>query len=223
MSYVSQVQDPRWRAGALAGTIAINAAIGAIVVIGLTTVGLKPEDPPLRPIVEFKTQPPPETPPSPTPTVEAAASKPVAPDTDIRLTPVPVPSVAPFDPTDLVPTVVPTPDPGPSIAPLPRPSPSFTPTAAQPTNDARRWISTDDYPRRSLVDGNEGTARYRLVIGTTGRVSSCEILASTGDRLLDDATCRLITRRARFEPATDETGAKVLGTYTGTVRWQIPD
>ena len=40
---------------------------------------------------------------------------------------------------------------------------------------------------------------------------------------LDDATCRLISRRAQFDPATDETGARVPGTYTGSVRWELPD
>lgn len=222
MSYVSQVQDPRRRAGALAGTVAINAAIGAIVVIGLATTGLKPEDPPYQPIIEFKTPPPPEVDPPEQP-VTAASPKPVAPVPPIPLPPVRGPEVERFDPTDLIPSVVPRPDPGPSLSPTPRPSPSFTPVAPRPSNDSSRWITTNDYPRRSLVDEREGVAHYRLVIGTTGRVSSCEITASTGDGLLDEATCRYIIRRARFEPAKDETGVKALGTFTGSVRWQIPD
>ena len=40
---------------------------------------------------------------------------------------------------------------------------------------------------------------------------------------LDDAACRRISQRARFDPATDETGGKVVGTYAGTVKWEIPD
>jgi protein TonB len=69
----------------------------------------------------------------------------------------------------------------------------------------------------------EGTVGYRLVIGTNGRVASCELTRPSGNKALDDATCRLIASRARFEAATDETGAKVMGTYTGSVRWEIPD
>jgi protein TonB len=223
MSYVSEVQDPRRRAGALAGTIAVNAAIGAIVLAGLTMSGMRPVDPKPQPIIEFKTPPPPVPPPSPTPTANARTPKPVAPVPPIVLPPMSGPTVEQFDPTKVVRTVDPIPDPGPSMTPTPRPSASFTPAAARPSNDVAGWITADDYPRRPLVDGKEGTARYRLVIGTTGRVSSCEITQSTGDRLLDQATCRFITRRARFEAATSETGARVLGTYTGTVRWQIPD
>ena len=40
---------------------------------------------------------------------------------------------------------------------------------------------------------------------------------------LDAATCDKLARRAKFDPASDETGAAVPGTYTGAVRWQIPE
>src|SRR5690606_844924 len=80
-----------------------------------------------------------------------------------------------------------------------------------------------DYPRRAILDSAEGTVAFRLVIGTNGQVSSCELTRPSGHRALDDATCRLISRRARFDPATDETGSKVLGTYTGSVKWELPD
>jgi protein TonB len=31
-----------------------------------------------------------------------------------------------------------------------------------------------------------------------------------------------VTRRARFRPASDENGHKVAGSYSNSVRWQIP-
>ena len=39
---------------------------------------------------------------------------------------------------------------------------------------------------------------------------------------LDSTTCAVLTRRARFTPATDETGAKVPGSFSGTVTWRLP-
>ncbi|ANC50469.1 hypothetical protein CP97_14783 [Aurantiacibacter atlanticus] len=54
-------------------------------------------------------------------------------------------------------------------------------------------------------------------------MNACEIIGSTGHASLDNATCRLIERRARFDPATSTSGETVVGTYTGTVTWQIPD
>jgi len=227
MSYLNQVHDPKRRAGALAGTVAINGAVALAVITGLTMSGLRPEPEVRKPMVEFKIPPPPEPTQTPPPQPrDATAPTPPAP-----LPPIPLPPVSDvirdvFDPTqEVIPDVIPRADQSPAVTPTPSPSPapSFTPTAARPSNNAASWITTDDYPRRSLVDGNEGTARYRLVIGTSGRVSSCEVTASTGDRQLDQATCRLLTSRARFEAAKDDTGAKVIGTYTGTVRWEIPD
>lgn len=224
MSYLSHAQDPRRRIGGLAGTIAINATIGILMVTGLKFSGVMDQRENLR-VVQFPA-PQPSPPPDPAPSPSAATDPPVvAPLPPIPLPPTPSPKVDQTDPplvTDF-PMVIPRPDPGPTIAPTPRPAPSFAPKAARPSNNAAGWITNDDYPRRSLMDQSEGTARYRLVIGTTGRVSSCEVTTSTGDSQLDEATCRFITRRARFEPATDENGAKVLGTYTGTVRWEIPD
>lgn len=225
MSYVSQAQDPRRRAGALAGTVAINAAIGLAVVTGLTMTGFRAEPDTYKPIITIKTPPPPKPPePKPTEPAEFVAPKPTAPMPPIELPPAPGPAREVFDPdANLVTEVTRIPEPGPSIVPTPRPAPGFTPKAARPSNDSSRWITTNDYPRRSLLDGNEGTARYRLVIGTTGQVASCEVTTSTGDRQLDQATCRHLTRRAQFEAATDENGAKVMGTYTGSVRWEIPE
>jgi protein TonB len=86
-----------------------------------------------------------------------------------------------------------------------------------------RWITTDDYSRSDLTRNREGTARYRLVIGSDGRVDACEITSSTGHTSLDTATCRLIERRARFDPATNSQGNRVVGTYSGSVTWQIPE
>jgi protein TonB len=83
-------------------------------------------------------------------------------------------------------------------------------------------VTTDDYPSRDLRQGNEGTTAFRVVIGSNGRVSACEVVRSSGHPGLDNATCEAVTARARFEPATDENGAKVVGTYSNSVRWQIP-
>ena len=40
--------------------------------------------------------------------------------------------------------------------------------------------------------------------------------------MLDEATCRLIMLRSRFNPATDRRGRAVVGTYSNRVRWVIP-
>ncbi len=56
-------------------------------------------------------------------------------------------------------------------------------------------------------------------ISTTGRVEDCRILRSTGTELLDQASCKMVSNRARYEISHDAKGQpKRLGT-TITVHW----
>jgi protein TonB len=98
----------------------------------------------------------------------------------------------------------------------------FMPRLVRPRGDPGQWVSTSDYPAASLRRGEQGTVRFELAVGGDSRVTDCRITASSGSTDLDTATCRLVTRRAHFEPATDETGARVSGTYKGSIRWMIP-
>ena len=112
--------------------------------------------------------------------------------------------------------------PGPAIMPTCDARQS-RPSAASPRNGPAGWITSNDYARSDLVREREGTAGYRLVIGSNGRVDACEITRSSGHASLDSNTCRLIESRARFEPAKNNRGETTVGTYTGTVTWQIPE
>lgn len=226
MSYIDQIQDPRRRATSAIAVVVIHGALGLVVVTGLAVSGLSPI--PEARIVGIPLSDPLPPPPDPVPTnpVDSKVADPVAPTmpTEFPLTPQ-APVYDPFtdDPAfEIVPRGG-SEDPMAIPVPPPPPPPAFTPTRARPIGSASKWISTDDYPRRPLVDAIEGTASYRVIISSNGQVSACEITASSGNAQLDATTCRLITRRARFEAATDETGAKVVGSYSGTVRWEIPD
>ncbi|MDE2405626.1 MAG: energy transducer TonB [Sphingomonadales bacterium] len=71
--------------------------------------------------------------------------------------------------------------------------------------------------------GHAGITRFRLSIGSDGRVTGCEVVAGSGWPGLDAATCRLVSARARFRPATDEHGAVTGGHYASAIRWVIPN
>ncbi len=100
---------------------------------------------------------------------------------------------------------------------------AFTPVAARPSNNPSSWVTTNDYPTRDLRQGNQGTVRIRLRIGADGRVSGCDVVRSSGYPGLDAATCKNVVRRARFKPATDETGTRVASSDFRTITWVIPD
>jgi protein TonB len=222
MAYLDQAHDPRRRGKAIVAVAAIHAVLGYTIVTGLGAEIVERFVPPPLKGEQIPLPPPPPKPvetPEPQQTPITYVAPPPRPPVELTADPLPSPPPAPpTNETSLFPSRGEI-----GLPPAPPPGPSFPPKRAVPRNNSSSWIGTDDYPRRPLVEGIEGSVGYRLVIGTNGRVSSCELTRPSGNRALDDATCRLITTRARFEPATDETGAKVLGTFTGSVRWEIPE
>jgi periplasmic protein TonB len=101
--------------------------------------------------------------------------------------------------------------------------PLFTPTAPRPRGDQTRWVTQENYPTRAINLGHEGITRVRLSVATSGRVAGCEVITSSGSPMLDSATCEGLTRRARFDPATDTAGVVTSAPYVTSVRWELPD
>lgn len=219
MAYLDRPTDPRRRSTAITGVVLIHALIGYVLVTGLVSKFTPQHDAPLVGRAIPLPSPPPPT-PTPQPKASAQPQGPTVVPRPIPL-PIPAPTFAPTDP-------LPIPDPLPTFGPQPGPSahpsqaPLFKPKAPVPQNDAKRWVTADDYPARDLREENEGTTFFRVVVGTNGRVSACEIVRSSGHAGLDAATCKAVKARARFEPAADENGETIVGTYSNSVRWQIP-
>ena len=94
---------------------------------------------------------------------------------------------------------------------------------AKPINNPGTWTTTADYPSTALINQREGVTRFSVMIGPDGRVTSCQVLASSGHVDLDAATCLNVTKRARFDPARDASGKPVVGKYSNQIRWQIPN
>ena len=163
---------------------------------------------------------------------------PTTPESPKPHDPVPQPSTHPLDPAprptlipplDLGPIALPTfvpPDTitdvgyGGGIAsslptPAPSPAPSFTPKAARPQGNMAQWVTTNDYPTSGLRGEHEGSTRYRLSVDAAGKVTSCSVTTSSGFADLDTAACAVLARRAKFTPASDDSGAKVAGNFAG--------
>ncbi len=162
-----------------------------------------PEEPPPPPPDQPLTPPPVVTPP---PIVRTPPTS--APTITTTNTPPPV-----FTPT---PIVAPPPPP-----PAPPPAPSKA-AGASPRGNPGGWATPNDYPARALREERAGTTRFRVNIGPDGRVTDCQITGSSGHADLDEATCKNVTRRARFKPAVDSAGNPIADTYSNAVRWEIP-
>ena len=226
MNYVSQSRRPN--AGALLGALAIPAGFGAALIIGLafTVVVVDPptalkgyevtpvDIPPLPP------EPQPERDPSPAQTTQAP--KPVVLDTPIIIATRPVVDVSPIGELsdDLITLPFPS---GLDGNDSPLVSPALPdPVVATPQGNPGAWIQERDYRSNWIRQGLSGVAGFTLQIDARGRVSDCTITRSTGHEALDGATCRLLKRRARFDPARDPAGNRVAGSYSSSVAWEIP-
>lgn len=222
MPYASHA-NPRRRMATLATVAAIHA-IGIYALInglGGAIVTIITRANPMARNIEV-TVPLPKVIPSPKP----APDKPLTiPDTRVQLTPLDRPSEQqlPQIPTPQPwtgPTATPTP-----ADPTPPPLPQVhraDPVVARPIGKPGTWATPEDYPSLDLNAEHEGVTRFSLSIDTQGRVSGCSVTATSGWPGLDNATCKLIMKRARFSPAMDENGQPTTGGFASAVHWTIP-
>jgi protein TonB len=220
MAYVDTINSNR-RIGTLALVGAIHVAAGFALVTGLASSVVPKIDPVIKTFFRPK---PPE--PVPTPTVAPRER----PETTRWAPPPPQPQPAdPFQNTGpIAPPTFGTGDRGLGIdevtfpGPTPSPGPSFATKPARPKGNPGLWVTTNDYPQSAIRSEAEGVVKFRLSVGTNGRVTGCEVTGSSGTEALDQAACAKLMLRGKFEPASDSTGALVAGSYTGAVRWQLP-
>ncbi|QIQ86749.1 energy transducer TonB [Erythrobacter sp.] len=230
MNYVASRAKPN--PAALAGALGVPTAIATLLVAGLAVTVVAPEFVPNPEATQIEDKPvlvevPPE-PARPERPVDPAATAnrdnlilPPRPDRPVdsafdfgEASPIeslPGAGEAIGDIGDIGPVGLP---PGPSFA---------DPVLAKPRGNPREWVTDADYRARWIREGMSGTARFTLAIEPSGKVGECTITRSSGHAELDAATCRLIERRARFEPARDAQGNRVAGSYSNAINWKIPD
>jgi protein TonB len=166
--------------------------------------------------IDIEEEKKPEEPPPPPPEQKNVPPPPIAPPPPISINTRPPEIItAPIAPPPAPIVLAPPP---PSAPPPPR----VQPKGATPKGNPGSWATPDDYPSRALREDREGVTRFQVSVGPDGKVQSCSVTGSSGHPDLDDATCKLVTRRARFNPATDGEGHPTSGSYSNSVRWQIP-
>jgi protein TonB len=84
-------------------------------------------------------------------------------------------------------------------------------------------LSDRDFPSVVGEAGGGGTVSVRFSVEVDGHVGRCEIDRSSGNRLLDDTTCRLIQQRYRFRPSLDPRGRPVRSQIVEDHSWQTLD
>jgi periplasmic protein TonB len=228
MAYSDQAPG-RDRAVAIGSVVVIHAGLAAALLSGLAVKVFEvPAKPPLEATnIDLLPPPPPEpVPPPPQPRTEQQVVR----------APVPLPiAPIPIVPTRSDPGLLTSPDPappvpanvevGPPTIPAPPPAPAVDLTrGASPRGNQGDWFPQDSYPAAAKRAGAEGRVSVSVGVGANGRVTDCQVTASSGNEALDQATCRLATRNGRFEVARDAQGRPVASRASlRGVRWVLQD
>mgnify|MGYP000094197946 FL=1 len=85
------------------------------------------------------------------------------------------------------------------------------------------WFEFEDYPMNSFERKHEGVTYFELLVAPDGSVAKCTVTKSSGHEELDSTTCHLASKRARFNPARDDSGQAMFGVYRSLAIWALPD
>lgn len=87
--------------------------------------------------------------------------------------------------------------------------------------DPGSWFKENDYPFEAMKNGAQGSVVFEVQVDANGNPTDCQVTKSSGNALLDQATCSVVRSRARFKPATDADGKPVVGLYSTTTVWKL--
>lgn len=93
----------------------------------------------------------------------------------------------------------------------------------KPANDPSVWFSADSYPADALKNGIEGSVEFEVDVDRDGKPTACRVSKSSGEPILDHATCNVVLSKARFNPARDPDGKPISGKYSNTAVWEAAE
>jgi protein TonB len=216
-------QPKKTSPSALAVVVLMHGAALTALALAKTEVFTDRKIPPT--IVDFIKDPPP--PPAEPP--EAAKATPPPESVITHVPPViempPRPVIAPAEPLPPVPPIPvaraePTPVPVTVAKADPPPVREIKPARARANLSS--YVSDADYPSTAARNEEQGTTRFKLAVGSDGRVKECTVTSSSGSSALDATTCKLMRQRAKFQPATGADGKPTGDTVASAIRWVLP-
>lgn len=89
--------------------------------------------------------------------------------------------------------------------------------------NATALVTEDDYPEMAITEDHQGRVIVKLAVDESGKVRTCAVDTSSGSAALDQATCTLVTARARYEPAVDNAGKAVASIDRRSIVWKLED
>jgi periplasmic protein TonB len=93
----------------------------------------------------------------------------------------------------------------------------------RPPRQIRGRLRDSDYPPGLGEAGFGGRVGVIFIVRANGRVTDCRIRESSGIRVLDETTCRLIEQRFFFEPSLDPYGRPIDSRVVESHTWLVED
>lgn len=89
--------------------------------------------------------------------------------------------------------------------------------------DQRNWSQQllQHYPTEMIRAGRNAYVRIRLIVGTDGKPSSCNVQIEAQHPVFQETACRILMRHARFEPALDARGSPIASYFTTAIIYQL--
>jgi TonB family protein len=101
-----------------------------------------------------------------------------------------------------------------------KPIAGFGPLASRRLRQAA--FTEDDYPAAARRAGESGLVIAEWEVSEDGFAEDCRIVQSSGSLALDEASCRLVTARMRYDPARDAAGAPTRSIDGQHFHWVLP-
>ena len=220
VSYARRQSIGASRTFAIAIVALTQASLGYAIVTGLAYQATQTATDGLKTFYVEEIKPPP---PDFRPQYKKIADRPPPTAARPAIARMDAPSPAPESPEILPLVAVPVVPPAPAVpAPLsPSPPAIETVPPRSATGDLQSLFRSTDYPAAALERREAGTVTVQLTVGTLGRVSACNVTASSGSRSLDVASCKILEKRALFTPARDSSGRPTTDTVSQEIRWLL--
>ncbi len=93
----------------------------------------------------------------------------------------------------------------------------------KPIANKSLFFVVGDYPVEALRKEEQGLVAVLGFVTPEGRFGECKVIESSKSRSLDETTCKVLTDRARYSPATDSAGRKLRYPVYGRITWILPD
>ncbi len=83
----------------------------------------------------------------------------------------------------------------------------------KPANNPRSGVTDNDYPNYPVRLSDDGTLKFELQVDEAGIPTGCTIFGNNVPQTMEALLCKMLMRRARFEPALDEDDKTIKRVY----------